>query len=90
MHAEVNALERQLQAEGFVNTYVWQDGPHAFYPDHSHPTLTAHIVLEGEMTLTMDDRTITYRVGERIDVPAHTVHSARMGPTGCRYLVGER
>ena len=42
------------------------------------------------MTLTMDAESHTYRAGERCDVPAGAVHSARMGPGGCRYLVGER
>lgn len=82
--------ETQLRSEGFMHTYVWQDGPHAFYPDHAHAGLTAHIVLDGEMTLTLGDASQTHRVGDRCDVPAGVVHSARMGPQGCRYLVGEK
>jgi len=82
--------ESQLRSEGFCHTYVWQDGPQAFYPDHTHAGLTAHIILDGEMTLTMDGASQTYRVGERCDVPAGATHSARMGPHGCRYLVGEK
>jgi mannose-6-phosphate isomerase-like protein (cupin superfamily) len=83
-------LAEQLRAEGFEHTYVWQDGPNAHYPDHSHAAETAHIVLSGEMTLTMGGKTGTYRAGERCDVPADALHSARMGPKGCRYLIGER
>jgi mannose-6-phosphate isomerase-like protein (cupin superfamily) len=83
-------LEEQLHAEGFHHTYVWQDGPHAQYSDHTHATETTHIILEGEMNLTMGGESMTYRLGERCDVPAGAVHSARMGPTGCRYLIGEK
>ena len=83
-------LQKQLEAEGFEHTFVWQDGPKAFYPDHTHAGLTAHIILNGEMTLTMDGASQTYRVGDRCDVPAGAVHSALMGPRGCRYLVGEK
>jgi len=83
-------LANQLKQEGFVHTYVWQDGPYAFYPEHTHEAETAHIILSGEMTLTMSGRTETYRVGERCDVPVGTVHAAKMGPQGCRYLIGER
>jgi mannose-6-phosphate isomerase-like protein (cupin superfamily) len=83
-------LAEQLRAEGFEHTYVWQDGPNAHYPDHSHAAETAHIVLSGEMTLTMGGKTGTYHAGERCDVPADALHSARMGPKGCRYLIGER
>jgi mannose-6-phosphate isomerase-like protein (cupin superfamily) len=87
---DVKALEKQLRSEGFAHTYVWQDGPHANYPDHTHPTETAHIILEGEMTLTTGGASQTFRAGDRCDVPAGAVHSARMGPLGCRYLIGER
>ena len=89
---DVNEQEREkrLRDEGFTHTYVWQDRPHAFYPDHTHPAKTAHIILQGEMTLTMDGQTHTLGAGERCDVPAGTVHSARIGPAGCRYLIGEK
>ena len=83
-------LTLQLQREGFPHTYVWEDGPNARYPDHTHRTETAHLILSGEMTLTMNGESKTYRTGDRCDVPASAVHSAVMGPSGCRYLVGER
>jgi hypothetical protein len=38
----------------------------------------------------MNCRSQTYGVGKRCDLPAGAVHSARMGPHGCRYLIGER
>ena len=87
---DARALESQLRSEGFSHTFVWQDGPHAFYPDHTHAGLTAHVILDGEMTLTMNGAVKTYSVGDRFDVPAGAVHSAQMGPQGCRYLVGEK
>ncbi len=83
-------LARDLKQEGFSHTYVWQDAPNASYPDHTHATETAHVIVTGEMTLTLDGGSRTYRAGERCDVPAGTVHSARVGPSGCRYLIGER
>jgi len=83
-------LARTLEHEGFRQTCVWQGAPNASYPDHTHPAETAPIILGGEMTLTMDGKSHTYRAGERCNVPAGAVHSARMGPSGCRYLIGER
>ena len=83
-------LIAQLVGEGFSHTYVWEDVPNARYPDHTHGVETAHVILNGEMTLTMDGVTKTYNEGERCDVPANAVHSARMGPKGCRYLIGQR
>lgn len=83
-------LEELLHSEGFGHTYVWQDGPDARYSDHTHKGETAHVILEGEMSLAMGGESRTYRAGERCDVPAGTVHSAQMGPQGCRYLIGEK
>ena len=90
MNADLKSLERQLHSEGFLHTYVWQDGPNAHYPDHAHAAETAHIILDGEMTLAQGDSEQTYVAGGRCDVPAGAVHSARMGPRGCRYLIGEK
>ena len=90
MTSDQKSFERQLHQEGFLHTYVWQDGANAFYPDHTHATETAHIILSGEMTLTQGGERHVYRVGERCDVPAGAVHSAEMGPAGCRYLIGEK
>ena len=90
MVADQKSLEHQLHQEGFRHTYVWQDGPNAFYPEHTHATETAHVILDGEMTLTRGGETHSYRVGDRCDVPAGAVHCAKMGPSGCRYLIGEK
>ncbi len=83
-------LAEDLRLDGFRQTYVWQDGPNVFYPEHVHSEETAHIILSGAMTLIVGDRARTYGAGERCDVPAGTAHCARMGPQGCRYLIGER
>jgi mannose-6-phosphate isomerase-like protein (cupin superfamily) len=83
-------LGEALEREGFRHTYVWQDGPNTFYAEHVHGSETAHVILNGEMIVTMNGRAKSYCAGERCDVPAGAVHSARMGPRGCRYLIGER
>jgi mannose-6-phosphate isomerase-like protein (cupin superfamily) len=87
---DVKKLESELKMEGFSHTFVWQDGPNAHYPDHTHSGLTAHIILDGEMTLTIAGQSKTYKAGERCDVRAGEVHSAQMGPDGCRYFIGEK
>jgi quercetin dioxygenase-like cupin family protein len=84
------SYERQLRAEGFDRLYVWRDGPNAVYPEHTHAVTTAHVVLAGEMTVTAEGRSRRVRAGERFDVPANTIHSARMGPEGCEYLIAEK
>ncbi len=88
---DARQCEAALKREGFTRTQVWQDGPGACYADHTHPVATAHVILEGEMTLDCGGVSTLCRAGERApDVPAGAVHSARMGPRGCRYLIGEK
>ena len=82
--------ERRLREEGFSHVFVWRDEANVFYPDHTHAATTAHVILEGEMSLTTRGKRQTFRAGDRCDVPAHAVHAARMGPKGCKYLVGEK
>ncbi len=90
MSTDLKSLESQLHREGFLHTYEWQDGPNVFYSDHTHASETAHMILDGEMTVTEGGVTKAYGAGERCDVPAGAVHSARMGVHGCRYLIGEK
>jgi hypothetical protein len=52
--------------------------------------LTLFWILDGEMTVTSEGTTETYKAGERFDVPAGTVHSAKIGSNGCRYIIGEK
>lgn len=83
-------FEEQLKGEGFSGIFVHRDSPDAFYPDHTHSGITAHIVLDGEITVTSEGQTKTYSSGERFDVPAGEIHSAQIGPQGCRYMIGEK
>jgi len=83
-------LESLLEDEGFSGVFVHTDAPDAYYPEHTHGGVTAHIVLEGEITVSSEGVTKTYRAGERFDVPRGAVHSARIGLAGCRYMIGEK
>ena len=83
-------LENLLKEEGFSGIFVHTDRPGAYYPDHTHNGVTAHIVLEGEITVSSGGTAKTYKPGERFDVPAGAVHSATIGPGGCRYMIGEK
>ncbi len=83
-------LEQQLRSEGYIRVFVWRDAPGAVYPDHTHASDTTHVVLEGEITVTTADGSRTCKRGDRFDVPAGALHSARVGAQGCTYLIGEK
>ncbi len=80
-----------LVKESFENINIWQDGPNFEYSEHTHEKLTAHIILEGEMLLIDHlGQEKTLKAGDRLDIPAGTVHKAKMGVLGCKYVVGEK
>jgi mannose-6-phosphate isomerase-like protein (cupin superfamily) len=81
-------IMRMLMAEGYKEVYIWQDGPHAFYPEHAHGKTTL-IILEGLMWVKMNRETILLTPGKRLDIPANAMHEAKMGLEGCTYVVGE-
>lgn len=41
------------------------------------------------MNLTLERKVKKLRVGKSIEIKAHEVHSAKIGKSGCKYLVGE-
>jgi quercetin dioxygenase-like cupin family protein len=79
-----------LTKEGFTDVYTWEDQAGTKYPEHTHEKLTAHVILTGEMILIDKNGEKTLKAGERFDIPQGTVHKAKMGPEGCRYVIGER
>jgi quercetin dioxygenase-like cupin family protein len=58
--------------------------PSAVVPEHSHNAQWG-IVVEGEMELTIDNRTKIYRKGEEYFIPPQTRHSAKF-LTKCRII----
>jgi hypothetical protein len=46
-NVNIKELEETLHKEGFKNTFVWTDRGGVYYPEHTHPTVTAHIIIDG-------------------------------------------
>ena len=79
MAMDEKKLAEELRQEGFRRSYVWQDGPNAFYAEHVHSEETAHVILSGAMTLIIGP----YRPALRLtratgrEVPSHGVPAGR-------------
>ena len=81
--------DRDIKRSGHINnTTAITD-----YPPHSHPGLTTHLILKGELTITYPNETTpekeTHGVGARIDVDAGKLHEVWVGKEGCTYVIGE-
>ena len=57
---------------------------------HAHDFDVRALVLSGELTLTTDGTSRTYRAGDIFEMPAGCVHSEQYGPDGTESLVGRR
>ena len=80
---------RQLESEGYESVYEWQDKPEAIYEEHSHESKTSLYVTDGEVTFAVDGKEKKLKAGDRLDIPAGSLHSAVVGPKGCIMVIGE-
>jgi quercetin dioxygenase-like cupin family protein len=83
------AFEAQMKADGFrvVNAGI---APNTTAPNHCHDFDARLLVLGGEITITRDNQSITYRTGECCEVPCGTMHAEHVGPEGVALLSGRR
>jgi quercetin dioxygenase-like cupin family protein len=81
----------QLTVEGYA-CHSWSNGPAFWYPVHDHPYHKAIVVLEGSITFYLPAKKEEHplKVGDRLDISAHTAHSATVGPEGVTCLEGQK
>jgi len=81
------ALRGELVGIG-CNVFSWSDAPGATYTPHSHDHDETIVLVDGEITFTIAGRDYTLASpGDRLLLPAGTVHGARAGGVGATYLI---
>jgi mannose-6-phosphate isomerase-like protein (cupin superfamily) len=81
-------VEREWGARGF-SCGLWVDPPGQVWEDYVHATDELLMVLEGELELEMQGRSIRPGVGEEVLIPARVMHTVRnLGGTTARWLYG--
>ncbi len=79
-----------LAAEG-LTAYRWSNNPGDRYAPHTHPYHKVLYVVSGSITFELHPGgSITLYPGDRLDLPAGTVHSAIVGVEGVVCLEGHR
>ena len=68
--------------------HSWSNGPGDVYAPHTHPYEKVLYCVEGSITFTLADRALELGPGDRMVLPAGTLHGARVGPAGCRCIEG--
>ena len=82
-------LRQQLEAEGY-DVFRWRDEAGADYQPHSHERNESLWIVHGEMVFNAAGQELRLGPGDRLMLPKGTVHTARPGPDGATYLIGER
>lgn len=81
-------IEKDWCTRGF-SCGLWIDPPGQEWKDYTHSTDELLMVLEGELELEMQGRTIRPRRGEEVLIPARVRHTVRnVGGTTARWLYG--
>ena len=83
-------FEARLRAEGYPEIRTNALEPHRHNAEHTHAFDVLALVLEGDITLTIDGKPRTYRTGEEFSMQAGCRHVEDAGPQGVKYLVGRR
>ena len=78
-----------LKNEGFVHVYEWTDKPNTEYSEHSHKGKVSFYLTKGSILMNIDGALTMVRAGDRMDVPVGIPHTAKVGPDGCTFIVGE-
>ncbi len=83
-------LRERLAAEGLappgrdLRFTSWSNGPGDRYPAHRHDYDKVLLVEGGSIVFALPElgRALDLSAGHRLDLPAGTLHSATVGPTG--------
>lgn len=82
----------QVCAEQGLHPYQWSNGPHDTYAAHSHGYDKVIYVVRGSITFGLPQlgEQLNLKAGDRLDLPAGTVHDAVVGPQGVICLEAHR
>lgn len=89
--AGLDDLMSRLRSEA-SSCYSWSNGPGDRYAAHKHPYEKVLYCADGSITFVLEAeaRRIELKAGDRMVLPAGTVHSAVVGPDGCTCIEGQR
>jgi len=84
------AFEARLKSEGYTEIRTNSLEPKRHNPEHSHTWDVLALVLDGDITLTIDGKPTNYASGQQFTMQAGCLHTEDAGLQGVRYLVGRR
>jgi quercetin dioxygenase-like cupin family protein len=84
-------LMTRLRAEA-TGCYSWSNGPGDRYAPHSHGYEKVLYCVDGSITFLLEStgERLELTAGDRMVLPAGTVHGAQVGTHGCTCIEGRR
>jgi quercetin dioxygenase-like cupin family protein len=80
-------FRQRMQEKGYANPEVKEYAPNQDEPMHTHEVSVMAFVLDGEITLALEDGATTYAPGDWCELPAGTLHSEQIGAGGATILL---
>ncbi len=86
-----SALWQLMVGEG-LDPYAWSNSAFDIYSAHTHSYDKVIYVVQGSITFGLPElgKQITLKAGDRLDLPANTVHDAYVGAEGVVCLEGHK
>lgn len=84
-----NDIKKEIINQGF-DPIEFFDPPGRIYNLHQHPETKLLAFLEGSMNVTVGDKTYLCEAGDKLIIPSNKMHSAIVGPNGCRFYWSEK
>ena len=82
----LDELKLKLKGEG-LESEIYADRPGVKYGRHKHDFDDFVVIVEGKMKIATDGHEWTLGPGDRLDIPANTLHRAEvLGKIDVRYL----
>jgi len=74
----------QIMVDEGLSPYSWSNGPHDIYAAHTHGYDKVIYVVRGSITFGLPElgQSLTLKAGDRLNLPAGTIHDAVVGSQG--------
>jgi quercetin dioxygenase-like cupin family protein len=88
---KLDELMARLRTEA-SGCYSWSNGPGDRYAAHNHSFEKVLYCVDGSITFVLENegRRVELEPGDRMVLPAGTMHSAVVGGSGCTCIEGHR
>ena len=90
MKADPTTLAMAVFAAEGLSPHTWSNEPGYRYAEHSHDFHKVLFCVDGSIVFHTPDGDTAMRPGDRLDLPARTIHSATVGPDGVTCIEAPR